>query len=413
MLKKLRVKNFKSWQDTGEINMAPITMFFGGNSSGKSSLLQFLLMLKQTGEAEDYSGQIFKFNGAVDLGNYKEVVFGHDKGNTIEFSISREEGSSYYDPFRDGIESFLAEVAEEEGNMVIKNLEITHSSSSKKDLTEKSSAGRRMEDLKKNIKSFLNHKKNDEAEHFIRRYWRYSFLLPFVFGIEHIGPLRQHPLRNYQWRNNHPTEIGAQGEFAIQTIIASNLKKGVLERNIAKALKQMGLIDSFKVKSMTKSSDEYYKVLVRKTKGSAEVLLPDVGFGVSQILPILTTLFHTKPGAILLLEQPEIHLHPKAQIELADVIIDAVKTKKIQVIIESHSEHFLTRIQTRIAQGKISKDFTKIYFCKNDTGASALEELRLNEAGDIENWPENFFGDILGESADRVISFLENRNKKS
>ena len=140
--------------------------------------------------------------------------------------------------------------------------------------------------------------------------------------------------------------------------------------------------------------------------------MPDVGFGVSQILPIVTSLFQSTEGTTLILEQPEIHLHPKAQLELADIIIDAVSKRKIQVIIESHSEHFLTRIQTRIADATISKDFAKLYFCKNETGASSLEELKINESGDIENWPENFFGDMLGEATNRVISYLERRKDK-
>jgi predicted ATPase len=82
------------------------------------------------------------------------------------------------------------------------------------------------------------------------------------------------------------------------------------------------------------------------------------------------------------------------------------------VIIESHSEHFLTRIQTRIADETISKEFAKLYFCKNEKGFSELEELGLNDSGDIKNWPENFFGNQLEESANRVLSYLEKKKSK-
>jgi predicted ATPase len=164
---------------------------------------------------------------------------------------------------------------------------------------------------------------------------------------------------------------------------------------------------------LSKDSDEHYKVLVRKTKGSTEVLLPDVGFGVSQILPILTALYNSKAGAIILLEQPEIHLHPKAQIELADIIVDAVKRRKIQVIIESHSEHFLTRIQTRVADGEISKNSTKLYFCKNEKGFSELEELIIEDSGRIDNWPPNFFGNMLEETSNRVKAFRNRKDTKN
>jgi len=421
MLKKLRIKNFKSWKDTGEIDLAPITMFFGGNSSGKTSLLQFILMLKQTAEAEDYSSQILKFNGIVNLGNFKDVVFGHDKKNAIEFNILRDAEFVGKRFFPSEIRGFRAIIAEESSKIKIEDFQITDPIYSRKDSKKKGGDpfifdhSQRLQDITERLKNHKNSKENDaimKEDFVVRKIWRNAVLYPFVSRIEYIGPLRQQPLRHYQWNNNYPTEMGAAGEFAIQAIIASNLQNGDLQNEVAKALKKMGLIDSFKVKSLSKDSDEHYKVLVKKTKGSTEVLLPDVGSDVSQILPILTALYNSKPGAIILLEHPEIHLHPKAQIELADIIVDAVKRRKIQVIIESHSEHFLTRIQTRFADGEISKNSTKLYFCKNEKGFSELEELKLSDSGDIENWPENFFGNQLEESANRILSYLERKKLK-
>lgn len=396
MLSKLRIKNFKSWKDTGEINMAPITMFFGGNSSGKTSLLQFLLMLKQTAEAGNYSGQVLNFDGIVNLGNFKDVVRDHENKNAIDFVISASQQSFS----RYSCQQISASIVEEQKSLVIKNF---HVNLLKKD--------KKREDL---INSEMQEriKSKDEKEMTRSKITWSGLIFDLTMFIDYIGPLRNFPERHYQWKNNFPSEVGKGGEFTIQTIIASNLKNGDLEKKIAAALKKMGLIESFRVKPISKNRDDYYEVKVKKTKFSAEVLLPDVGFGVSQILPIITALFQSSEGATLILEQPEIHLHPKAQIELADVIIDAVKERKIQVIIESHSEHFLTRIQTRIADETISKKFAKLYFCKNEKGFSELEELELNDSGDIKNWPENFFGNQLEESANRVLSYLEKKRSK-
>ena len=88
MLKKLRIQNFKVWEDTGEIAMAPITLFFGTNSSGKSSIGQFLMMLKQTVESRSHRETVFYSgdkNSAVQLGSYEEMVFQHDLNKMIEF----------------------------------------------------------------------------------------------------------------------------------------------------------------------------------------------------------------------------------------------------------------------------------------------------------------------------------------
>ena len=396
MLRKLRIKNFKSWQDTGEITIAPITMFFGGNSSGKTSLLQFLLMLKQTAEARNYSGQVLNFDGIVNLGNFNDVVFEHDNKNAIDFLISASQRRFS----RYSCEQISASIVEERKNLVIKSFQVKLPEQDKK-----------REDLIHNeMRKLL---KTESEKDKVLRSMRWAGLISdLTMFIDYIGPLRNFPERHYQWKNNFPSEVGRRGEFTVQTIIASNLKNGDLEKEIASALKKMGLIESFKVKPISKNRDDYYEVRVKKTKTSTEVSLPDVVFGVSQILPIVTSLFQSTEGTTLILEQPEIHLHPKAQLELADIIIDAVSKRKIQVIIESHSEHFLTRIQTRIADATISKDFAKLYFCKNETGASSLEELKINESGDIENWPENFFGDMLGEATNRVISYLQRRKDK-
>lgn len=425
MLKKLRIKNFKSWKDTGEIDLAPITMFFGGNSSGKTSLLQFILMLKQTAEAEHSSSQILKFDGIINLGNFKDVVFGHDKKNAIEFSILRDDEFFGKGPFPNFpmLQGFRAIIAEESSKIKIEDFEITdHPTYSKKyskegDYSFIFHSSRHLQGITERLKNHKNIKEGDakikEDFFVVSKIWGNAVLYPFVSRVEYIGPLRQKPERIYQWKNNYPTEMGAAGEFAIQAIIASNLKNGDLQNEVAKALKKMGLIDSFKVKSLSKDSDEHYKVLVKKTKGSTEVLLPDVGFGISQILPILTALYNSKAGAVILLEQPEIHLHPKAQIELADIIVDAVKKRKIQVIIESHSEHFLTRIQTRVADGEISKNSTKLYFCKNEKGFSELEELIIEDSGRIDNWPPNFFGNMLEETSNRVRAFRNRKDTKN
>lgn len=87
MLTQLRIQNFKGWKDTGTIRMAPITLFFGANSSGKSSIGQFLMLLKQTVESQDRKAVLFPGgrNSAVQLGSYQDLIFGRDASNRIEF----------------------------------------------------------------------------------------------------------------------------------------------------------------------------------------------------------------------------------------------------------------------------------------------------------------------------------------
>jgi predicted ATPase len=181
---------------------------------------------------------------------------------------------------------------------------------------------------------------------------------------------------------------------------------------IAYWLREMGLVDSFSVEEIKEGSG-LFQAKVRVRKGSPEVLLTEAGFGVSQVLPVLTLLYYVDEGSTVILEQPEIHLHPLAQAGLADVIVAAAQRRNVQVIVESHSEHFLLRLQRRVAEGRIDPDDVKLYFCETDRGSPRLVPLKLDLLGSIENWPKNFFGDAFGETAAAEMARLERRAKAS
>ena len=119
------------------------------------------------------------------------------------------------------------------------------------------------------------------------------------------------------------------------------------------------------------------------------------------------------------MEQPEIHLHPQVQAELADVFISATqareggKPRDIQLIVESHSEHFLNRLQRRVAEGVVKPEGVAVYFCHRAGSATELEPLRLNMFGEIENWPEHFFGDEMADIAGRTLAAMRRKKEIS
>ena len=104
----------------------------------------------------------------------------------------------------------------------------------------------------------------------------------------------------------------------------------------------------------------------------------------------------------MILEHPDIHLHPRAQGELADLLIDVARAADIQVLVESHSEHLLARIQRRMAEssrgnGNLAPGDVRLYFCEQEQGKSKLTPLEVQASGVITNWPRDFFGDMLAE----------------
>ena len=173
-------------------------------------------------------------------------------------------------------------------------------------------------------------------------------------------------------------------------------------------LQRLELIDSYNLRPVSDTNQDY-EFLVKKYKDGPEVRLTDIGFGVSQVLPVLILCYYAPADSILILEQPEAHLHPKVQSELADVLIDVVKNRNIQIILESHSAHLLHRLQRRIAEEQMSTDDTALYFCQINDGTSEIEQLDLDEYGNIRNWPQNFFGDDIGDLVEKTKAEMQRR----
>ena len=175
----------------------------------------------------------------------------------------------------------------------------------------------------------------------------------------------------------------------------------------------MGLIDEYKIEKIGERQE--YEVKVKIKESDRLVGLPDVGFGVSQVLPVIVQLFYAPDNSVIFIEQPEIHLHPNAQALLADVILDAInmnengKKRRIQVIIETHSEHLLRRLQRRIAEEKISDKDVRAYFAENNRKYSKLNRLEVDKYGNILNWPDGFFGDMETDMYEQAMVTINRR----
>lgn len=239
--------------------------------------------------------------------------------------------------------------------------------------------------------------------------------------IYYLGPLRMFPQRNYLRDSSRPTDVGRHGENAIQAIIAATEAKE--RRNVEKKsklvnfqemiaywLREMRLAEQFRIEEIAGASS-LWQARIRTGKGSSEVFLTDVGFGISQAMPVIVLLQYVPEGSTVILEQPEIHLHPLAQACLADAVIQAATNRNLQVLFESHSEHLLLRLQRRVAEEKLSSDDVKLYYCDFDRGKSEIEDLDLDSMGSIRNWPDKFMGDAFNETAKAQIARLRRRER--
>lgn len=458
MLTKLHLKNFKAWKDTGSIRLAPLTVIFGANSAGKSSLGHLLLALKQTALSTDRKRALHLGDTStlIDLGTFADCLHAHDLTNSLDFSLSwtlpkplevRDPlpPAQRYQGDRLGLDVSL--VAGKSGQPEVTSLQYSLGNAEGVVLDVEYSRGEnRKFSLNSKYYKFVKEVGRkwplEEPEKFYRvsdvsmaRFQNAGFLTDFALATEamlgslsYLGPLRNHPQRTYQWSGDSPEGVGQMGENTIAAILAAQNEVRKLNRGpnkslqpfaefVASWLKDLGVIFSFDVKPVAKGRKEY-EVLVKTHAKAPEVKITDVGFGVSQVLPVLVQAFYCPPNSTVWMEQPEIHLHPQVQVELADVFISAIRSREggnarnVQLIIESHSEHFLNRLQRRIAEGVITPNDVAIYFCKRVGSATDLEPLEVNLYGDIENWPENFFGDEMADLTARTVAAMKRQQRE-
>jgi predicted ATPase len=172
--------------------------------------------------------------------------------------------------------------------------------------------------------------------------------------------------------------------------------------------KRLGLADELRLVPIG-DAGQFYTVALRTKQNTAEAQLPDVGFGISQVLPIIVQSYLAPKRAVILLEQPEIHLHPAVQAELADFLIEVSRDRNLQFIIESHSEHFLRRLQQRVAEAQLSEHEVRIYFCERNAEGSMATSLQMDEFGQIPNWPKDFFGPVEEDLEKMVMARIARR----
>jgi len=452
MIRQLRIKNFKGWKDTNQIQMAPLTVFFGANSSGKSSIGHLLLLLKQTVDNPDRKTIIFPGNNtsAVQLGSLMDVVYQHDENNNIEFeylwdlvkplSITDAKSTKEYhgsamrfsasiglrDRLTSEVERFKYELMCDSDNLSVE----MKRGNGKAAYTVEAENYELVKNIGRGWERNTPVRFYGFPETVVANYQNADFLQALNLqheklfeSIYYLGPLRIKPQRIYAWSGSEPDSVGISGENTIFAILAAQDRKLNMSKRkhkkvfgeiIAKKLLEMDLIEEFKVSPIAQER-QAYEVKVR-AKGSADLVdLPDVGFGISQVLPVLVQLFYAPAGSVIIMEQPEIHLHPKAQALLADVMIDAInateneKDRKIQLIVETHSEHFLRRLQRRIAEDVISNDQVALYFANTTVDPTCLDVLQIDMFGSISNWPKDFFGDEMGDIVAQSLAAVKKR----
>lgn len=481
MIKEYTISNFKAFSTPATLPIKPITLIYGANSAGKSSIFQSLLMLKQTlEEAENDQQALITKGSLVDVGGYRDFVHNHDNENAFGFKVMFDYDGPLMNTFRinailrDGwdvharqeklekcMESkpygygadFLAD------NNIIRIHEIKSYAASNREPLLVYIPMHRFAALlgysNENIRNSVNLKTvNSESDILINNVLNYNIgkdcimmcnFLPdslnaprgedfffekftendnnisfmtiaasnrfrnFLKKIQYIGPMRQTPLRFYSLSASNRSYVGSKGEHGFDMLIANNVLTCTnYWLNNLETGYQMRVAN---LKDEENEVSNLFSVQLVHKSNTVSTSLMDVGFGISQILPIIIQAC-TSEKKTLIIEQPELHIHPALQAELGDLVIDSAINKKNTLLIETHSEHLLLRIMRRMRETSNdtlpdgaspirAEDVSVVYVESVETDGdrhSIIREMPLNDQGElVKAWPGGFFEEGLRE----------------
>lgn len=425
MLTFLNLANFKIWKTTGPMVLAPVTLLLGTNSSGKSSLIQALLLIRQTVKGDDPNLDLNlgkpDSQDSVTLGQFKDMLCRH--GATTPSIPANQVGIEFrWNDTGDAADSAIFSARYRRGPGGSAELDYLRLGRDGQGFTvhrrkagiyrlmlgdERKPVGQRASYRPQRSFAFAPAAIADLGERGELIKDIGPALLDELGKIIYLGPVRRLAQRDYIWSGRMPANIGDDGAKAIDALIASGIAmqraqkqrkptppEAELFNQTIHWLKAMNLADGLSVKALGGSAR--YELLIENEDEISNI--KDVGVGVSQVLPVIVAALFAKPGHIVIIEEPESHLHPLAQSQLAELFARVSLERNVQFIVETHSEHLFRRLQTLMAKGDIPFGNCALYFVAREGKQARLETLEADEVGRIRNWPDKFFGDSVGEA---------------
>lgn len=420
-IKRIAIAGYKSIGTQCSIKLKPLTILAGANSSGKSSIFQPLLLLKQTLEASYDPGALRLTGSNVRYSSGEQLLCKNPDHNDLnEFSISMCMPSNrtwdfHYHWIKD--KGFELSKVELTNNGKTSNLTPGTSGFDPNSLFPEDfpKAFFQISDFRWKIirdRCFVElqgRRKESKSPDF--KMPLASDLVEAIRRIIHLPGLRGNPERTYPVTAVGDTFPGTFQDYTA-SIIAAWQASGEKDKlsSVGKELLKLGL--TWKVVAIPQNDTQvelHVGRLPHPIRGGAHdlVSIADVGLGVSQTLPILVALHVAKPGQIVFLEQPEIHLHPRAQMALAEILASAAK-REVVIVVETHSSILLRAIQTSVAEGKLPEDKVSLnWFTRNEqSGQTECSSGNLDKAGAFGDWPEDF-DEITLESEKRFLDASE------
>jgi predicted ATPase len=353
MINYMQVENFKSIKKLA-LPLENLNLFFGMNGMGKSSVIQALLLLRQSFWENQKAGlDCLHTNGdIIQLGTGKDIFCQSGSSDIIRFYVQFSDSKKYDCCYK-------YELNDPDSDQLIK-------------------VGKNAEE--------------DYSESLFSE--QFSYL-----GAEHLGPRKQYSVEN--WKKNRAVKFGITGEFVVPFLAQEGEKIRIPDEMCIETGKTNRLIDQVsawmaEISPGIKITAEMLPAIEKAKLGISysgdrlvsEAFLPvNVGFGIPYVLPLIVELLISDKNSLLLIENPESHLHPKGQTMMANLISLAAE-HGCQIICESHSDHIINGVRVAIKKGKISNEKTGIsFFSKNQEQETRVDNIFVDKKGNLSDYP--------------------------
>ena len=449
-LKSISIENFKCFEKA-DIDFSKITLLTGANSSGKSSILFSILGAIQSGE---FPFQFSPNGKYIKMGDFKEIVFNHDKNKTIkiEFNITKSNKPfrvcTYWIEDRNRKLPLLSQLSVEQDffqfNVKKPKGAIKYQLNFKyfrdKDPNQELNSTENFKEFMSSFTSLIDQKatKNTKPDYsfsdFVERmsipkeqisfkfnnyeelrskiYKSGNFTFLNIFNeidkifktfdsqINFISSFRLYPERTYYETSKTELKIGKFGENYEDQIILWESSKSPKYKQLNENLKELELLENIKPGRIEGGR---YELRIKNKKNGVISSINDVGFGINQFLPIMVADLQLKSQSTLFLAQPEIHLHPSIQANFANYISNNINNSNKKYIIETHSEYLLNRLRLLIVKGEIQENDVAVYFIQNNGKKAKTHSIKLTKNGGIKNAPKEFFDTYMMDMMDITL----------
>lgn len=429
---KLYLENVRSFEGWHEISIAPATVLLGENSAGKSTLLGMLAVVHHEGFpfAGNFFNQFpFEFGGYKTLANSKKGVTHFSVGVQTDvpdrYGLTQEKSEKFVSTglivaFRenDGLPvpchvfAWMGDLAisfcEERFKHINRSAQFDFTTSLKEDslvLPDTNPHGLTLQNLfrisfekrEKNEKSRREEKLNeDEFDLLVRQLLRGGLRRMGGLSAMAFAPMRSRPKRTYDQLSD---EFSPEGDHVPLLLARATDPNNRQAKALHDALRDFGsyseMFTDIGVKPLGRGSGDPFQVQVKI--GAKKTNLVDVGYGVSQILPLIVDAQRANSNTMLLLQQPEVHLHPKAQAALGSMIKDWVSKNKKTVVVETHSDYLVDRLRLEVKRNQLKEGDVKIFFLEKKGNQTKLHILEIDSQGNVLNAPDGYRDFFLRE----------------